>query len=304
MPAGMRLALPRRVKLTHPERVVDATSGATKLDVARYFDSVADWLLPQLRGRPVALLRAPEGVGGEMFFQKHAGRAPLPGLKLLDAGLWPGHEALLELRSRAGLQGCVQMNTLEFHAWNARITNLGKPDRMVFDLDPGEGVAWADVRRGATLVRELLQQLGLRSWLKTSGGKGLHVVVPLLARWQVATVHGFAQAVVQRLAAEQPQRLVARSGAEHRVGRIFVDYLRNGEGATTVAAYSLRARPGLGVSMPLDWDELDDLPGAAHWTPSNAAAHLAARPADPWASLEAGKQSLAAPIKALGWRPG
>ena len=293
----------RVVKLTHPERVVDTASGATKADVARYYDGVADWLLPQLRGRPAALLRAPEGVGGESFFQKHAGRTAWPGLRQLDPELWPGHEALLALPSRAALMGAVQMNTLEFHAWNARTARLDKPDRLVFDLDPGEGVTWADVRDGAGLVRRLLQQLGLHSWLKTSGGRGLHLVVPLAARWPVDTVRGFAAAAVQQLAADHAERFVARSGAAHRVGRIFVDYLRNGEGATTVAAYSLRARPGLGVSMPLPWDELNGLDSPTHWHIGNALGHLAARQADPWAGLEAHKQSLAGPMKALGYRP-
>ncbi|MDR7297790.1 bifunctional non-homologous end joining protein LigD [Pelomonas aquatica] len=287
------------MKLTHPERVVDAASGATKADVARYYDGVADWLLAELKSRPVALLRAPEGVGEGGFFQKHAGKAAWPGLRLLDAALWPGHDALLALPTRTALLGAVQMNTLEFHAWNARVPRLDKPDRMVFDLDPGDGVDWAAIRDGAVRVRDLLGELGLRSWLKTSGGRGLHVVVPLAARWPVDTVRAFSQAVVQRLAGREPERFVAKSGADNRVGRIFVDYLRNGEGATTVAAYSLRARPGLGVSMPLAWEDLAALESPTHWTVTNALQHLAGRPADPWAELGAHKQSLAAPLKAL-----
>jgi bifunctional non-homologous end joining protein LigD len=288
------------VKLTHPERVVDAASGATKADVARYYDGVAGPLLAELKGRPVALLRAPDGVGEGVFFQKHAGKTAWPGLKLLDAALWPGHEALLALPTRQALLGAVQMNAIEFHAWNARVPRLDKPDRMVFDLDPGEGVAWTVVREGAERVREQLSDLGLRSWLKTSGGRGLHLVVPLMARWPVDTVRTFAQAVVQRLAQEHPERFVAKSGSDNRVGRIFLDYLRNGEGATTVAAYSLRARPGLGVSMPLAWEDLATADSPTQWTVANALSHLAERAADPWAELGALKQSLAAPLKALG----
>ena len=287
------------MKLTHPERVVDASSGATKADLARYHEGIADWLLPQLAGRPVSLLRAPDGVAAPGFFQKHAGKTAWPGLRLLDAALWPGHEALLEIRTRDALLGAVQMNAIEFHTWNGHLPQLLKPDRMVFDLDPGEGVAWAAVCEAARLVRDLLQSLGLQSWLKTSGGRGLHLVVPLAARWDVDTVRDFSHAVVQRLAQDYPERLVARSGASHRVGRIFVDYLRNGEGATTVAAYSLRARPGLGVSMPLGWNELRGLDSATHWTWANALQHVAARAANPWADLGAARQSLAAPLKAL-----
>ncbi|KQW52034.1 MULTISPECIES: non-homologous end-joining DNA ligase [unclassified Roseateles] len=290
------------MKLTHAERIVDAESGATKGDVARYYEAVAPLLLAQLKGRPVALLRAPEGVGAAGFFQKHPGKSALAGVRVLDADLWPGHEALMEVTSHEALLSAVQMNTLEFHPWNARHALLGKPDRMVFDLDPGEGVGWAEVRDGTLLVRDLLQQLQLRSWLKTSGGKGLHVVVPLAARWPVDVVRGFSQAVVQRLADEHPDRFVAKSGPANRVGRIFVDWLRNGEGATAVAAYSLRARPGLGVAMPISWDELPALTGAAHWTLANAPQHLAARKTDPWAALDAYKQSLVAPMQALGWR--
>jgi len=287
------------LKLSHPERIVDAVSGASKGEVAAYYEAVAPLLLAELKGRPVSLLRAPEGVGGNAFFQKHPGPSPWPGLRVLDPGLWPGHEALMQLGSRSALRSAVQMNALEFHAWNARSALLHKPDRMVFDLDPGEGVDWPAIRDGALLVREQLQQLQLRSWLKTSGGRGLHVVVPLAARWPTATVRGLSQAIVQRLAAAHPGRFVAGSGAARRVGRIFIDWLRNGEGATAVAAYSLRARPGLGVAMPVDWDELPALRSATQWTIANAAAHVARRAADPWAELAAHKQSLGAALAAM-----
>ncbi|RZL37480.1 MAG: ATP-dependent DNA ligase [Rubrivivax sp.] len=287
MPTGAIL------KLTHPERVIDAASGATKGDVARYYESVADRLLAELRGRPVSLLRAPDGVGGEAFFQKHPGKAPFAGVHVLDADLWPGHEALIEIRTREALLGAVQMNALEFHTWNGRIPKLEKPDRIVFDLDPGEGVEWKDVTRGAELVRDALLDLGLQSSLKTSGGRGLHVTVPIAARWPVDTVRSFSQALVQQLSDAHAERFVARSGGEHRVGRIFIDWLRNGEGATTVAAFSLRARPGLGVSIPLDWRELPALQSATQWTLANAAERLGT-------AQEAVKpQSLAAALKRL-----
>ena len=290
------------VRVTHGERVVDAKSGLTKLDLLRYYDSVAERILPQLRGRAVALLRAPAGVGGETFFQKHVQAAALPGVKLLDASLWPGHDALLEIDSREGLLGAAQMNVIEFHTWNSRTRSMGKPDRMVFDLDPGEGVAWPAVREGAQLVRALLDELGLQSWLKTSGGKGLHVIVPLAARWDFDTVKGFSQAVVQHLAQTLPQRFVAKSGPANRVGRIFVDYLRNGLGATTVAAFSARARPGLGVSMPLPWDALPALKRSDQWSAADAREHLSFETTDPWADLDTTRQSLVQPMKRLGYR--
>ncbi|RZJ10478.1 MAG: ATP-dependent DNA ligase [Rubrivivax sp.] len=286
------------MKLTHPERVIDTESGATKGDVAAYYEAVADRLLPELKGRPVALLRAPEGVGGEAFYQKHPGKTPFAGVRVLDPALWPGREALIEIRTLDALLGAVQMNALEFHTWNARVPKLDKPDRIVFDLDPGEGVAWADIAAGAGLIRDHLRQLGLECGLKTSGGRGLHLVVPIVARWALGTVRAFAETLVDQLADAHPERFVARSGAEHRVGRVFIDWLRNGEGATTVAAWSLRARPGLGASVPLAWDELPSLTGPTHWTWANAAERLQA---DPWAGLK--PQSLAPAMKALDQMP-
>ena len=304
LPPAASAPAPSGIRVTHGERVIDARSGLTKLDLIGYYDRVADAMLEGLRGRAVALLRAPQGVGGETFFQKHAQAAALPGVRVLDAKLWPGHEPLLEIRDREGLLGAAQMNVVEFHTWNSRTRSMAKPDRMVFDLDPGEGVDWPAVREGAQLVRALLAELGLQAWLKTSGGKGLHVVVPIAARWPFDTVKGFSQAIVRHLAQTLPDRFVAKSGPKNRVGRIFVDYLRNGEGATTVAAYSARARPGLGVSMPLPWEALEAISGSAHWSVADAAAHLESRRDDPWAGIDAARQSLAAPMRRLGHAPG
>ncbi len=285
--------------ISHPGRVIDAQSGQRKIDLAQYYAAVSAWLLPQLAGRPVALLRAPGGVGAPQFFQKHAPPGSIPGVVSLDPALWPGHEALLEVPTAAALLGALQMNTIEFHTWNARSKNLGKPDVMIFDLDPGEGLAWPAVREGALLTRALLDELGLKCWLKTSGGKGLHLVVPIAARWPYATVKAFSRAVVQHLAATIPARFVAKSGPANRKGRIFVDYLRNGEGATTVAAFSVRARPGLGVSMPITWDELPQVEDGAHWTPGSALERLAALAVHPWADMDGVRQSLAAPMRQL-----
>jgi bifunctional non-homologous end joining protein LigD len=296
-------ARPRKasVAITHPERVIDAGSGLTKLDLVRYYDSVAEWLLPHLKGRPVALLRAPGGIGGQQFFQRHPGSARIAGVRELDPALWPGHEALLEVPSHEALVAAAQMNVVEFHTWNATAANIDKPDRMVFDLDPGEGVTWPTVREGATLVRALLEQLGLRCWLKTSGGKGLHVVVPIAPRWKHDLVKAFSHAIVQHLAQTIPARFVAVSGPSRRVGKMFVDYLRNGHDATTAAAFSARARAGLGVSMTLAWDELDSIRGSAHWTIATARDHLSLRRSDPWSEYGATRQSLTAPMKMLGF---
>ena len=286
------------VRITHPERVIDASTGHTKLDLARYYASVAEWMLPHLKSRPASLVRAPEGVGGELFFQKHADVRTMPGVKELP-GLWQGHGPLLEVPTAKALVAAAQMNVIEFHTWNSVKQNVDKPDRMIFDLDPGEGVAFAQVREGAQLLRTLLGELGLQCWLKTSGGKGLHVVVPLSARRDYDSVKAFSQQVVQHLARTIPQRFVARSGPANRVGKIFVDYLRNGFNATTAAAFSARARPGLGVSMPVAWDELPEIGSGAHWTISTARDRLSFQKVDPWADYGTCRQTLTAAMKAL-----
>src|SRR5690606_10075434 len=190
----------RASRLTHPERVIDSSTGLTKLDLARYYGLVAPLLLEHLRGRPVSFLRAPAGIGGELFFQKHPDTASLPGVRSLPPSLDPGHAPLVEVATLEGIMSATQMNVVEFHTWNAVKTAIGKPDRMLFDLDPGEGVKWAAVRQAAELVHVLLRELGLQAWLKTSGGKGLHVVVPLRRQYDWDAVKGFSQAVVQHLA--------------------------------------------------------------------------------------------------------
>lgn len=289
------------LRVTHPERVVDPDTGLTKLDLVHYYALVAPLMLPHLRARPVALVRAPDGVQGELFFQKHADATAIPGLKLLDPALDPGHAPLLEITTAEALLAATQFNVMEFHTWNATTRSIAKPDRMTFDLDPGEGVSWAQVLEAAQLVQALLKELGLPAFLKTSGGKGLHVVVPLKPAFGWDTVKDFSQAIVRHLSAVIPERFVAKSGPRNRVGKIFPDYLRNGFGATTVCAWSLRARPGLGVSVPVSWDELNGLSGPAHWTVANIADRIAIGNS-PWDGYEQARCTLPAAMKALGFK--
>ena len=288
------------IKVSHPERVIDASTGTTKLDLVRFYESIAPWLLPQLRGRPCSLVRAPAGIGGEVFYQKHPESLKFAGLKALDAKLEPEQAPLIELGSEAAIAMAAQMNTVEFHTWNARGRNIDRPDRFILDLDPGDGVPWPRVQEAAVLVHTLLDELGLRAWLKTSGGKGLHVVVPLAARHGWDAVKDFTQALVQHLARLMPDRFVDKSGPANRVGKIYVDYLRNSQGATTVAAYSARARPGLGVSMPVAWDALDSVKSAAQWNIANARDHLSFVTDDPWAGMAQCRQGLTKAMKTLG----
>lgn len=299
---GKPVAHTGKLRITHPERVIDASTGLTKLDLIQHYALVAPLMLPHLKARPVALVRAPDGIQGELFFQKHAQATAIPGIKLLDPDFDPGHAPLLEIASVDTLLAAAQLNVMEFHTWNATTRAIGKPDRMIFDLDPGEGVPWAQVQEAAQLVHAFLTELGLPAFLKTSGGKGLHVVVPLASAFDWDTVKNFSQAIVQHLSRVIPERFVAKSGPTHRGGKIFPDYLRNGFGATTVCAWSVRARPGMGVSVPVGWDELAGLDSAAHWSATNIAERLATGNS-PWQGYEAARCALCRPMKALGFKP-
>ncbi|MGM9487044.1 DNA ligase D [Ideonella sp. YS5] len=288
------------VRVSHGERVIDESTGLTKLDLVRYYESVAEWILPHLKNRPVSLVRGPTGIGGELFFQKHGEKLGIPGIKELPEALWPGHPALLEIATAEALAGAAQMNVIELHTWNSTKQHIDQPDRIVFDLDPGEGTPWQHVQEAALLVRAMLTELGLEAWLKTSGGKGLHLVVPITPKLDYDTVKDFSQAVVQHLARTIPSRFVAKSGASNRVGKLFVDYLRNGFGATTAAAFSARSRPGLGVSMPVHWEQLPELKSGAQWTIATAREYLSFQSEDPWAGYWKKRQQVTKGMKALG----
>ncbi|RYF47347.1 MAG: ATP-dependent DNA ligase, partial [Comamonadaceae bacterium] len=295
---GQRTELPASLRVTHPARVVDPSTGITKMDLVRHYAQVGPLMMEHLAERPVALVRAPEGVRGELFFQKHMERSALDGVAQLDPALDPGHGPLMAVSQPQGLLSAAQMNVLEFHTWNARQDRIEKPDRMTLDLDPGDGVAWGHVQEAAQLVHVLLTELGLPAFLKTSGGKGLHVVVPIKRLHGWDTVKGFSQALVQHLALTLPQRFVAKSGPRNRVGKIFADYLRNGRGATTVSAWSARARPGMGVSVPVAWEELDSLSSGAHWTLQTVGERLAVGNT-PWEGYATAAVSITAAMKRL-----
>lgn len=254
-----------QLKVTHPERIIDASTDTSKIDVVRYYALIAPLMMPHIKGRPVSIVRAPEGVQGQIFFQKHLETLKITGVRALPAKLDPEHEPLLEVATEQGLASAAQMNVLEFHTWNATKTLIGKPDRMTFDLDPGKGVDWAAMQEAALLLRTFLQELKLASFVKTSGGKGLHVLVPLKRRHDWDTLKACSEAVVRHLAKTFPSRFASKSGPRNRVGKIFIDYLRNGWGATTVSAWSLRARPGMGISVPVGWNEVEKLASATQW---------------------------------------
>ena len=293
-------ALVSDVVITHPERVVYLDPQTTKLAVAEYYATVAPRLLPHLNGRPLSIVRCPEGAQKACFYQKHIGKADIPGVSfaMIDDG--SGRHPYIVAGTVKALAGLAQMNVLELHVWGARVATIERPDTMVLDLDPDTTLPWANVVAAARLVRVLLQELGLDPLVKTTGGHGLHIVLPLERRHSWDQVKGFAQRIASHLAATLPDQFTATMGKERRRGKIFVDYLRNARGATAVAPYSLRARPGATVATPLAWEELSPKVPPAAFTIVTVPARIA-RKLDPWADYERRRQRLTATMeRALG----
>lgn len=290
-PSHSNTATVAGVRISHPDRVIDTSTGVRKIELVEYYAYVASWMLPFLKDRPVSLVRAPEDISGELFFQKHSQKLAIPNITQ-HPGLDPDHPPLLTIESEAALVGAAQMGTIELHTWNAVAANIEKPDRMVFDLDPDPALGWKRMIEAAQLTRELLEELGLVSFCKTSGGKGLHLVVPIAKQLGWDEVKAFSQAVAQHMATTLPKHFAAKMGAQNRKGKIFVDYLRNNRGSSTVCAYSLRARPGMGVSVPLTWDEVPETKSGDQWNIANLHERLDALKSDPWSGYAKTKQRI------------
>jgi bifunctional non-homologous end joining protein LigD len=256
------------VRLTHPDRVYYPGLGFTKLDLALYYVSIADRVLPHLEGRPLTLVRCPDGVRGETFYQKHPGFWTPPQVRRFAVA--GKAEEFLFVDSVPGLVALAQAGILEIHPWNSRVTRLEEPDQVIFDLDPDEALPFSRVTTAARRVRALLTEIGLESFVKTTGGKGLHVCVPLQPEHGWQELEDFTRAVALRLAREEPQSFTANMAKAHRKGKVFVDYLRNVRGANAVGVYSTRAREGAPVSVPVEWSELDRLSGPTDFTVTEA----------------------------------
>jgi len=284
-----------KVRITHPDRVIDASSGTTKVQLAEYYASVAEWILPELKDRPVALVRAPDGIAGELFFQKNAERLAIPGITTLDKAL-TGQPVMI-INNAEALIGAVQMSTVELHTWNATSDNLDKPDRFVLDLDPDPALPWKSMVEATQLTLSVLDELGLKAFLKTSGGKGIHLVVPLTRKLGWDEVKDFSHAIVSHMAKLLPERFSAVSGPKNRVGRIFIDYLRNGLGATTICAYAVRTREGLPVSVPIFREEVAELKGGNQWNIHTLHERLAEVGDEPWKDLKKTRQSITAEMR-------
>ncbi|MEK0082369.1 non-homologous end-joining DNA ligase [Benzoatithermus flavus] len=282
-------ALVAGIALTHPDRVLFPEQGITKRELARYHETVADWILPELAGRPLSLVRCPQGRRKACFFQRHPG-ATVP--DRVETVAIPGEpEPYLAVRDLPGLIALVQIGVLELHPWPARAATPEHPDRLILDLDPGEGAPFEGVVAAARIAREMLTGLGLASFVKTTGGRGLHVVVPLASAHGWAAHQAAAKTLAERLAATAPDRLTTAIRKAERRGRIFVDWLRNARGASAVAPYSPRARTGAPVAMPLAWDELGPGLDPATFTVRTVPGLLRNRP-DPWAGIASLRQAL------------
>ncbi|WP_052369591.1 DNA ligase D [Paraburkholderia caledonica] len=285
------------IRITNPQRVLDEVTGHTKKELAEYYAAIAEWALPQLHNRPLALVRAPDGIKGELFFQKHSERAAIPGIEELPTELHPRHPPLLVANTPEALVGLAQMSVIELHTWNAVAPDLEHPDRIIFDLDPDPALPWTAMLEAAELLKVVLDEIGLRSFPKTSGGKGFHVVVPLTRRQGWSETKAFAHAVAKHMATVVPQRFSAVLGPKNRVGKIFIDYLRNSRGASTVAAFSVRSRSGMGVSMPVSWDELKDVTRGDEWTMSKALERQRSLTVDPWHGYWQTRQGITAAMR-------
>jgi bifunctional non-homologous end joining protein LigD len=287
-PARNAKAIVGGVALSHPDRVYWQDAGVSKRDLAEFYAQIWQWMRPHVVGRPIALLRCPEGAAGQCFFQKHAAA----GIATEHLHLIPEKgDKIISIDDLAGLISLVQAGVLEIHTRGTTADDRERADRLVFDLDPGPGTGWKDVVAAARDVRERLARLKLKSFVKTSGGKGLHVVLPVKPTpWDKAK--DFCHAVAASMAADDPDRYVASATKSKRNKRIFIDYLRNSREATAVAPYSTRARPGAPVSVPVEWSELAGLKSAGQYTVRNLPARLARLRKDPWAAIGRLRQTL------------
>ena len=295
---GLRV---RGVRISSPDKVLWPEQGVTKGELFAYYTAVADAMLPQLVDRPLTLVRCPSGAESKCFYQKHANDQVPDIIPRVAVEERDGTEPYMVVDGLPSLIALVQLGVLEFHVWGSRRDRLDRPDRLVFDLDPDEDLAFGEVARAALDLRERLRALGLESFAKSTGGKGLHVVVPITRRSDWEGARTFTQAVARAMVADEPERFTAKMSKSRRTGRIFVDYLRNAFNATAIADYSTRARPGAPVAAPLAWDEVDpDADAPPSHTIRSVPGRLAAD-ADPWAGYDAVRQSITARMrKAVG----
>jgi bifunctional non-homologous end joining protein LigD len=283
------------IRLTHSDKVLDPTSRLTKQQLADFYWAVAEKMLPHIAGRPLSLVRVPDGIGHQQFFQKHVTSTLPPGFDSVDV---PDKktgkiEKYIALHTREAIASLAQMAVLEVHPWGSLASDLEHPDRLVIDLDPDESLPWPTLAEAAAEVRSLLKKLALESFLKTTGGKGLHVVVPIEPTLGWPEAKEFCHALVTKMERANPTRYLTKMTKTARAGKIYLDYLRNERGATAVAPWSARARPNVGVAVPLNWTELK-LPARPIFNIGNFDEWRDRLKKDPWAKLPATNQTVTA----------
>ena len=283
----------KKISITNPNRLIDET-GVSKLNLFNYYQQVSDLFFPHLINRPVSLLRAPEGVNKETFFQKHTENHKIKGFS--EIVLKGQHGPGIEVISKDGINNATQLNVIEFHTENNFSTAMNLPNRIIFDLDPGEGLEWKKMQEATLLLHQFLNEISLPSFIKTSGGKGFHLVIPINPQYEWDTIKTLSEIIARHVAKILPKMFVAISGPRNRKGKIFIDYLRNGSGSTTVAAWSARARNGLGVSIPIHIDEVMEINAGDHWSIKNIDSRLAIGN-EPWKSYEEASVDINSTLK-------
>ena len=298
--AALVKKLPLGFELTNLDKVLYPEQGITKAQLIAYLAVVADWMLPHVGNRPLTLVRCPEGRHRPCFFQKKIYPGAPKSIETVDIREEQGDEPVpyMKVRDMPGLVGLAQLGTLEVHIWGCHADKVERPDFMVFDLDPDVGVGWERVALAAFDVRRRLHDLGIESWVKTTGGKGLHVCFPIQRRLDWDDFKGWSKAFAELLAADEPKQYTANMAKAQRKNRIFVDYLRNGRNATFIAPYSPRARPGAPVSVPITWEELAHGIDPATFTTLTVPARLAKLAKDPWDGIYDTDQAITAAM----WR--
>lgn len=289
------------VAISNPGKLLYPDAGITKLQLARYYETVGDWIVPHLKDRPLTLVRCPDGWNKECFYQKNAPDRIHKSIKPVIIPTSSGESVYMMANTTTAVVALLQSGALEFHPWGSTARKLGHPDRITFDFDPDEGMGYREVVDAAKLVRDLLENLGLQSFLKTTGGKGLHVVVPIQPTHDWATIKAFTKAIAESLAHTLPDRFTSVVSKAKRKGKIFIDYLRNGEGATAVAAYSIRARENAPVATPIHWEELAKDVRFDHFNVRTVPSRLQRLKHDPWAGFFTVKQRVTASmLKSVG----
>ena len=280
------------VSVSHPDRVLYPDEGITKLDLARYYERIADWIVPHVVGRPLTLVRCPTGLSSQCFFMKHSNVWAPPALRRVTIQEKTKQGTYLVADNLAAVISLVQMDVLEIHTWNSRIERIECPDRIVFDIDPGPAVSFDEVRNAAQLVRRMLQAVGLESFVKTTGGRGLHIVLPLQPRAEWSECLTFARGLAEVIEAHDPERFTTRFAKAGRERKLLIDYLRNNRTNTSIAAFSARAKAHAPVSVPIAWSELTTRLDPASLTVKSVPTRLARARHDPWAEYGRTNQRL------------